>query len=224
MASTYDGLQTLQKQCLALVSAPLANIHDTTDVTAEQLRDVLATALLPGRLDLPLGGNWLTGVATNGTVSGVALAVHADGASTVPGNDLASEQMGIRWNNHATPDPIGTTFRVPNDMDVTQASTLNILAFKVGATVGDAVTWLVTAFSVGDADLSTADADFGGTSSAMTGDATSLTMQLETLALAANTMAVDDIVTLSIQPTDGTLGTDDVMICLVYVTYAKKLA
>lgn len=221
----FDNLQATQRAVLRKL-AGLAGYEDKeeVDVKAQNMLGVLGAALMDGRVDIPMGMNWVAGVATSGAVDGTPLAIFSGGASTVPGLTLANEKIGIRWNNHATPDPIGTTFTVPADMDCTQASTLYLLAHKVGATVGDAVTWTVTAFSTGDADLADADANFGGASSAMTGDAATKTMQLESLTLAADTMDNGDQVSITVQPTDGTLGTDDVVLCAVYLSYKKKLA
>ena len=85
-------------------------------------------------------------------------------------------------------------------------------------TVGDAVTWLVEAFNNLDGALYDADTDFGGTSTAMTGDATAKMVQEETLTLALADIAADPgTITLTIQPTDGTLGTDDVILMGVWL-------
>lgn len=154
---------------------------------------------------------------------GTALADFADGASPTPGYSAGDESFGIRWNNHANPDPISCSVTVPQDIDTSAAVTMNILAAKVGATVGDAVTWKVEVFNNVDAALYDADADYGGTSSAMTGDATSKTCQLETLTLAAaNLGAAGSQMVVTIQPTDGTLGTDDVILLGVSLVYTRK--
>ena len=113
---------------------------------------------------------------------------------------------------------------IPPDMDITSNAIMHIRASKVGATVGDAVTFLVAAFNQVDAALHDADANFGGTSSAMTGDAATKTVQNETLTLAlANLAAYPASVTITIKPTDGTLGTDDLCLLSVYVLYKRKL-
>lgn len=168
-----------------------------------------------GTIQIPLG----SAVEADGT----ALADFADGASPTPGWSAGDESMGIRWNNHATPDPISVAFTMPQDVDTASAMTLNILAAKIGATVGDAVTWTVEAFNNVDAALYDADADFGGASSAMTGDAATKTCQLETLSLATGDLAAaGSQVVLTIQPTDGTLGTDDVILLGLSVAYTRK--
>lgn len=168
-----------------------------------------------GTIQIPLTG----AIEADGT----ALADFSDGASPTPGWSAGDESVGVRWNNHATPDPISVGFTMPYDVDTAQNMTLNILAAKIGATVGDAVTWTVEAFNNVDGALYDADADFGGTSSAMTGDAATKTTQLETLALAAaNLAAAGSQVVLTIQPTDGTLGTDDVILLGLSIQYTRK--
>lgn len=155
---------------------------------------------------------------------GTILAAFSGGASTTPGwAAVDSEVFGIRWNNHANPDPIGTTYMLPLDLDEASALTLHFVASKTGATLGDAVTWTCQVFFQTDAALHDADADAGGASSAMTGDATAKTVQIETLSIAAGDIpALPAAMTLTIQPTDGTLGTDDVVLIAVYGTYKRR--
>ncbi len=149
---------------------------------------------------------------------GTVLAAFADGASTTPGMAAGDESYGIRWNDHANPDPVSVNVVIPPRLDPASNVILHLLAAKTGATVGDAVTWLVEAFNNLDGALYDADADFGGTSTAMTGDATAKTVQEETLTLAAANIAADPgVITLTIQPTDGTLGTDDVILMGVWL-------
>lgn len=155
---------------------------------------------------------------------GTALADFVDGASPTPGYADAAEISGIRWNNHANPDPISTSVPYPPDLDASQNVIVHFLAAKIGATLGDAVTWTVTAFENIDGALYDADEDFGGASSAMTGDATSKTVQEETLTLAAaNITGSPGAITLTVQPTDGTLGTDDVVLIAVWLEYTRKI-
>lgn len=155
------------------------------------------------------------------------LAAFADGASSTPGYTIDnSEAFGIRWNNHANPDPVGTTIPLPKDIDTNVAMTMYVAAAKSGATEADAVTWLVEAFFVYDGVLADSDADAGGTSSAMTGTATAKTVQVETLTLAAANLPdlagnAGGVLSFTIQPTDGTLGTDDVTIHGIWFEYTK---
>lgn len=158
-------------------------------------------------------------------LTGAPLAIFANGASAVPGSALVeSEAFGIRWNNNATLDGVVTSYLVPPDMDITANATLHVRAAKIGATVGDAVTFDVGAFNQVVGATYIADANYGGTTSAMTGDATTKTVQDVTLTLAlADLAAYPATVTLTVKPTDGTLGTDDLLLLSVYVVYKKKL-
>lgn len=158
------------------------------------------------------------------TNAGVALAAFANADDPLPGFCVTAEGLGIRWNNHGTPTPVGTKVMIPPDMDIAANATLQILAAKTGATVGDATKFTVEAFNnVVDA-LYDADTDFGGDSSAMTGDATAKTVQHETLTLAlANLAAYPAALELTIQPKDGTLGTDDVIMLVCWIEYTRKI-
>lgn len=166
-------------------------------------------------LNLPMGA-WTE-------QSGTALADFADGASTTPGWSAGDEGFGIRWNNHANPDPISASVPVPPDLDAAADVIVHYLAAKTGATVGDAVTWTTEIFFNVDAALYDADADAGGASSAMTGDATAKTCQEETLTIAAtNVCGSPAVMTITVQPTDGKLGTDDVILLGVWLEYTRK--
>ena len=112
---------------------------------------------------------------------------------------------------------------IPRDADTSKAATLVFKASKVGATIGDAVKFTVTAFNQATGALHDADANFGGDSSAMTGDATSKTVQSVTLTLAAADLGLPgDNVSLSFKPKDGTLGTDDCVLFGIELQYRKK--
>lgn len=158
------------------------------------------------------------------SAAGVALAAFVDGASDVPGYCVTAKGLGVRWNNHAAPLAVGIKVLVPPDADITANMTLNILAAKTGATIGDATKFTVGAYNNVVAALYDADADFGGDSGAMTGDALAKTVQKVTLTLAlANLAAYPAAVELTIKPKDGTLGTDDVILLAAWIEYKKKL-
>jgi hypothetical protein len=158
-------------------------------------------------------------------LTGAPLAIFANGASAVPGSALVdSKAFGVRWNNNATLDGIVTSFLVPPDADITANMTLTIRASKTGATLADAVTFDVGAYNQVVGALHDADTNFGGTSSAMTGDATAKTIQAVTRTLALADLAASPAsVTLTVKPTDGTLGTDDLVLHSVRITYKRKL-
>jgi len=156
---------------------------------------------------------------------GTFLAAFADGASPTPGLDVTdSKAVNVRWNNHANPDPVACGVALPQDLDNSADIVVHYMASKTGATIGDAVTFLTEAFFQTVGALHDADADAGGTSSAMTGDAASKTVQEETLTIAAaNVPAAPCKLMLTIQPTDGTLGTDDVHLHDVWLEYTPKV-
>lgn len=157
--------------------------------------------------------------------TGAPLAVFANGASAVPGLSLTdSKTLCIRWNDNATLNAVATKFAVPPDADIAQPFVGHILASKTGATLADAVTFDIDAFNQVVGALHDADTDYGATSSAMTGNATAKTVQEVTFTLAAADLAAYPAsVTLTIKPTNGTLGTDDLCMGSVRILYTKKL-
>jgi len=158
-------------------------------------------------------------------LTGAPLAAFSNGASAVPGLSIDdSKSQSIRWNNNATLDGILTSFGMPPDADITANATVTIYASKTGATVGDAVTFAVGAYNQVVGALHDADTNFGGTSGAMTGNATAKTVQAVTRTLALADLAASPAnVTITIKPTDGTLGTDDLCLQRVRITYKKKI-
>lgn len=157
--------------------------------------------------------------------TGAPLAVFSNGASAVPGSALVdSEAAGVRWNNNATFNGIMRSFLMPPDVDITGNATIYLHASKTGATVGDAVTFDVALFNQPVGALHDADTDFGGTTSAMTGNAIAKTVASVTLTLAlANLAAFPASTTITVKPTDGTLGTDDLLLMAAFIVYRKKL-
>ena len=185
----------------------------TVEAALQEIYQHIATA--KGIIDIPLPA------ITN---AGVALAAFSDGDSVTPGFSTTAEGMGIRWNNHATPTPVATKIMVPPDMDAGSDAVVHILAAKTGDTIGDATKFTVEAFNNDVDALYDADADFGGDTDAMTGDATAKTVQEVTLTLAnANLTAYPAAIELTLQPKDGTLGTDDVILLKAWVEYQRKI-
>jgi len=199
--------------CLAIDSTLGVLVYVNAALNAQIAAALSAQSTMP----IPVGGNWHE-------VDGTALAAFSDGASNTPGLALDnSEAGGIRWNNAAAPDPICTTIAMPQDLDDGCDVVVHILASKSGATLADATTFDVGAFFQTVGALHDADADAGGTSSAMVGDATAKTVQEETVTIAAaNVAASPSCLTLTLQPTDGTLGTDDVTVHAIWLEYTKK--
>jgi len=158
------------------------------------------------------------------TDAGVALAAFANASDPLPGFCVTAEGLGIRWNNHATPTAVGVKVMVPPDADVTANMTLHILAAKVGATDADDTKFTIVAYNNVVAALYDADADFGGDTDAMVGVSATKTVQHVTLTLAlANLAAYPAAMELTLQPKDGTLGTDDVIMLASWIEYQRKL-
>lgn len=158
-------------------------------------------------------------------LTGAPLAIFADGASAVPGLAIVdSKALGVRWNNNATLNGILASFAMPNDCDITENMIVQLRASKTGATLADAPTFAVGAYNQVIGALHDADTNFGGNSSAMTGDVAAKTIQVVTRTLTAADLAASPAtVTLTVKPTDGTLGTDDLVLHSVRITYTKKL-
>lgn len=205
--------------------AGVVGILDTGGFTAQTtVEGALAeiyqhTLTTKAHINVPLVGAILA--------AGTPMAAFADNAgASAPGITLAnSKAVGLRWNNQGTQTAVWLNpISMPADVDTTANATLKILASKTGATSGDATTFTVTAFNNASGALHDADSDFGGTSSAMTGNATAKTVQLCTLTLATADLAANpNAISMSIKPTDGTLGTDDVIVHSVWIEYKRKL-
>lgn len=190
----------------------------TTQTTVEGWLNELAGNIR--FIEVPLAAGMLA--------AGTPMAAFADNAGApAPGITLVnSKAVGIRWNNQATQN-VPVWFNVPMPYSgFDQAGgflpTVRVLASKVGATVGDATTFSVTAFAQTVGALHDAGSDIfqGGATSAMTGNATSKTVQevsLDGTELSGGTLPKS--ISLSITPTTGTLGTDDVIVHRIWMTF-----
>ncbi len=156
--------------------------------------------------------------------TGAPMAVFADAASPTFGlTVVGSESLAIRWNNDAAPGTAFCEVSLPRDLDETRDMVLEFLVSKSGATLADATTLTLTAFMVASGDLYDADADAGGVTGAVTGNAAA-----KTTALLTRTIAAADIpsgarvLTFSVKPTAGTLGTDDFFLHEARLRYVRK--
>jgi hypothetical protein len=188
----------------ATVEAALAELYQNVKTAQAQVNVPLATAIL---------------------AAGTPMAAFADSATSDPGITLAnSKAVGIRWNNAATQIAIWYGVPMPQDLDDTAAIVLHVLASKTGATSGDATTFTVTAFFQTVGALHDADTDRGGTTTAMTGNATAKTVAELTLSIAGSAVpASPSVLSFSIKPTNGLLGTDDVIVEGLWFEYQRKL-
>lgn len=142
----------------------------------------------------------------------------ADGLTLVD-----SKSFALRFNNAASPPHMIGGFGIPIDADVTQDMTMKFLVSKTGNHAGDATTITVELFNQVDGALHDADADYGGVTGAVVPAAAAKTLDVLTLTLAhANLPAAGSRVSMSMHPTDGTLGTDDFCIHRIWVEYVKK--
>lgn len=152
---------------------------------------------------------------------GTPLAAFADGASSTPGIDLANnEAFGIRWNDNATLDPIATAVRLPDDLDSSADVVVKMLVSTTGDT--DTPTIGVGAFFQTVGAAHDADADAGGTSGAVSG-AAKVVEELSVTISAADVPDPPAMLTLTLSPTDGTLGTDDLIVHGVRLEYTRKV-
>ena len=170
-----------------------------------------------GQINLPLG-NFTD-------ADGDPLAKWVDGTDGLCGYYLTnSKAYGIKWNPSGTPAKILSQVVMPQDYDDTANAVLHFLASKVGATIGDAVTFTCEVWCQTVGALHDAGSDIGGASSAMTGDATSKTVAELTLTLTAANMPASPVnLSLSVKPTNGKLGTDDVILHAVWIEYTRKV-
>lgn len=198
-----------------VIAASEASQLDTAQVDIDALQADVATAY--AQVEIPL--------ASFTTSDATPLAKFADGATTPPGLTLAdSETLALRWNNHATPGAALTQIALPYDLDDAATATLEFLCSKSGATVGDATTLTIAAYIISAGDLHDADSNCGGVTGALVGNATA-----KTTAVLSRTIAAADIpanarsMFISVTPTAGTLGTDDLLIHSARLRYTRKM-
>ncbi len=153
---------------------------------------------------------------------GTPIVIFSDGAMTgTPGWNTDNEASGIRWEHDGTPDPVKASVPIPNDLDADEDVILHICGYKVGATSGDTINWTVEVFKNRVGYLWDGDSSFGGECDDLVN--TTKLVQESTLTLAsANVAGSPCILTVTIHPKDGKLGTDDAIISGVWLEYTKK--
>jgi len=169
-------------------------------------------------------GEWDIPITSFLDPDGDPLVKFADGASAVPGWNLAdSEAFGLRWNNNATFNAVLAQKGLPSDLDTQRPLYVDLLVSKTGATVGDATTFTLTAFLSALGALHDADANAGSVSAAIVGNAAAKTIQAVRFTIAAADVPEGAAsMTLTLKPTDGTLGTDDVIVHSVKLRGYRK--
>ena len=193
-----------------------ATVADALDEIYVHLTSAHARKEIPlGEFILMATGAPLAAWATNAN-NGLA-GVWCDSA-TVP------KAKGIAWNPTASVcSTLVASIMPPADCDLTQPIYLKIKASKIGATLADAVTFVVGVFVQTDAALYDAGTTLGGTSGAMTGNAATKTVQLVSTTLTAWASSAVGL-TLAIMPTAAKLTTDTLILHDVWIEYTRKLA
>jgi len=219
--ATGDIIQCIDEAILSTTAATVSVADAGTFTTEETVEAALAEiyqGLLTAKGIIPIPTPAFDS-------AGVALAAFVSADSVTGGYCVTAKGLGIRWNNHATPGPaVGIKVMVPPDADITADMVLHILAAKTGATIGDATTFTIGAYNNTVGDAFDADSTFGGATDAMVGDATAKDVQHVTRTLAlADLAAYPAAMELTIKPTNGTLGTDDVILLACWIEYQKKL-
>lgn len=143
-----------------------------------------------------------------------ALIAFGDGDSATPGFSVEGNgEFALRWNNHATPDPVAFSIPLPPDLNAGAAVVVHVLAKMSGTT--DNPDLVTTAyFNAGDTDCAGADAEVNG--------GTTLTDYTNTIAL-ADVPAPPGCLTVTFQPEDGAIGTDDLLVFGVWVEYTGSI-
>ncbi len=200
---------------LIVIAAAEASELDTAQVSVAAL--LVAAATANAVINIPL---------TSFTAADATPLAKFSSASTPTfGLNLAdSEALNIRWNNDASPGTILAQFNIPPDLDDTAAAELEFLCSKSGATVGDATTLTITAFLIATGDLHDADADCGGVTDALVGNATAKTTKTLTRIIAASDIQPGArSMVITVTPTAGLLGTDDLMLHSARLRYTRKI-
>ncbi len=155
-------------------------------------------------------------------LTGAPLIIFADGAMAgAPSWNTDNEAAGIRWEHDGTPDPVKVSVPIPADLDATADVVVHLSGYKVGATAGDTINWTVGAFNNVVGALWDADTDFGGDAGDFTNTTKLVQEHTVTLAL-ADVAGSPTVLTLTINPKDGELATDDVVLLGVWLEYSRK--
>ncbi len=151
--------------------------------------------------------------------AGTPMAAFANNAgASAPGVTLNnSKAVGIRWNNFATQTAIYSERELPYDFDVTRAATLVVQVSKSGATAADLTSFDVAIYEQVPGSLEDAGPTTAGTTTALTAAQAALTAKTVsrlTYTIPAYTFTASPArLTTSLKPTNGTLGTDDALVC-----------
>jgi hypothetical protein len=155
--------------------------------------------------------------------TGAPTAVFANGGAD-GFTQLTNKEVALRWNNHATPTKMAARFNIPPDLDPATDIVVHFLGaiVKAGADAVDSPTITCEAYFAAAGAAMLADANCGGASGEFLTAGTD-TYQEKTLAIAlADIPAVQSVLTLIFNPTDGQLGTDDFVLAGVWLEATRK--
>ncbi len=189
--------------------------------------------------DLIVNGSWLEYTRRNAVptlsvdfragvlAAGTPMAAFADNAASQPGVTLDnSHAVGVRWNDAATQVAVWSSVELPADFDVAKPCVVTALVSKSGATSGDAVTLDVAVYEQVPGALEDAGSNLGGTTTAIAAPtATAKTVSKLTLGVPGGTFTAGGArLSVSVKPTNGTLGTDDCVLNGFWIEYQKVAA
>jgi hypothetical protein len=190
--------------------------------------DILAVAAraLALEVDAATANAWIPVPITSFTANDATpLAKFASGDDTTFGLNVAdTETLCIRWNNHATPGTARCEVALPPDLNDAAALTVEFLASKSGATVGDATTLTLASYLIAEGNLHDADTAVASVTNALVGDATAKTTDVLIATIGAGDVpAGARSLVFTVTPTAGLLGTDDLMVHAVGIRYTRKV-
>lgn len=197
--------------------------------TADQNTKVPSDGRSTGRWRrlIPLSGQeqFHVDVPTGILAAGTPLAAFADNASSQPGITLAnSKAKAVRWNNNATQVAVWYSVPMPQNLDDAKDLVVHFLVSKSGATLADVTKITFSGFFQTVGALHDADSDVGGDTGAVTGDATAKTVSELTYTIAAADVPPSpSVLSFSIKPKDGTLGTDDFLCMGIWFEFVPAL-
>lgn len=194
-------------------------VMDSSTDKAFQIEVYRGSQGATGTIQIPIDGGQ--------EVDGTALADFADGDAETPGLAGGAENGGIRWNNKGTLNPVVNSFLWPQDLDVLVAPTVYCAISKTGATdnAGNTTSMSVLIANHPDAVLHDADTLYGGNTTAVLDPASTA----NTVTVVNKALTITDLptppcaATILLQPTDGTLDTDDAILHAAWITYSRKM-
>lgn len=134
---------------------------------------------------------------------------------------IGNKEVGLRWNNHATPAKVAVHFTLPQDMNEAAGAVVHLLGavVKAGGSAVDSPVFSIEAFFETAGAAPAADTDCGGDSAEFTA---SDNYAEKTLFIAHGDVPAPPCgLTLVINPKDGQLGTDDFLLSNIWLEVTR---